>query len=68
MPENLEERNARGSVAWDYEEESGCYHIYAHDGAFDGDIALHLELPETPENTEDIKIIVEALNKMALRS
>lgn len=57
----------RNGIGWDYES-PGYYHIYASDDPLDGILEpIHIELPDTPENTASVEAIVKILEEMADR-
>jgi len=59
-------------AAWDYEESASppYYHIYIHNGPLDtdeNDTCFGFVLPKTPENSGDIQLIVDALDRLSSR-
>lgn len=63
---------SNGYVGWDYEDTASPPHYLVYgDGPFDGEqgcIVLAIHVPETPENDADVQCIVDALNRLAVRS
>ena len=59
-------------AAWDHEDMASppYYHIYIYNGPLDCDentTCIRLVIPETPENSVDVQVIVDALERISAR-